>query len=129
MKSNHVFWASMLLAIIVFIPNLFCHSNAKLGIGPNLVLIYLVFWIILSIITPFLLILEKIGAIPGEHPFIFTLLSFLNFYFGLYGLHLFFSKELAKPSPLIIFLFTLNLGWGIAIFITLRSKKRNRLPS
>jgi hypothetical protein len=129
MKSNHIFWALTLLAIIVFLPSLFWHTNAKLGIGPNLVLIYLLIWIVLSITTPFLLMLERIGAVPGEHPFIFTLLSLLNFYFGLYGLYLIFSKELAKPTPLTICLFTLNLVWSVAIFITLRSKKGNRSPS
>ena len=128
MKSIHIFWALLLLAIIVFLPNLACHSNAKLGFGPNLVLIYLLFWIVLSVITPFLLMLKKIGAIPGEHPFIFTLLSLLNFYFGLYGLYLILSKELGKPAPLSICLFTLNLIWGVVIFITLRLKKGNRSP-
>ena len=129
MKSIHIFWSFLLLAIVVFLPNLSCHSNAKLGNGPNLVLIYLLFWIILSVITPFLLMLKKIEAIPGEYPFIFTLLSLLNFYFGLYGLYLILSKEFAKPTPLTICLFTLNLVWGVAIFITLQLKKANKSRS
>jgi hypothetical protein len=125
----HIFWASMLLAIIVFLPTLSCHTNAKLGTGPNLVLIYLLFWIVISIVAPLLLLLKKIGVITDGYQFIFTLLSLSSFYFGLYGFYLILSKELAKPSPLTICLFALNLVWSIAIYMTLRSKKGNESRS
>ena len=124
MKSNHIFWSLMLLVMIVFLPNLFCHNNTKLGSGPDLFALYLLLWIILSITTPFFLLLEGIGAVAGNLQFLSTFLMSLNFYFGLYGLHLFISKEFAKPSPLVICLFLLNLVWAILLLITLRSKKR-----
>ena|ERR1700722_8202733 len=124
MKTNHIFWSLMLLAIIVFLPNLFYHPNAKLGGGPDIFLMYLLLWIILSVATPFQLLLERIGVLQGNFKFLSTFLMLLNLYFGLYGLHLIISKEFAKPSTLAICLLLLNLVWGALLFIMLRSKKR-----
>jgi hypothetical protein len=124
MKTNHIFWSLMLLAIIVFLPNLFYHPHAKLGGGPDIFLMYVLLWIILSVATPFQLLLERIGVVQGKFQFLSTFLMLLNFYFGLYGLHLFISKEFPKPSTLAIFLLILNLVWCVLLFVRLRSKKR-----
>jgi hypothetical protein len=126
MKTNHIFWSLMLLAIIAFLPNLLYHPNTKLGAGPDLFALYLLIWIILSIATPFLLMLARFGLVPGNLRFLSTFLTLSSLYFGLYGLHLIISKEFVTNTPLAIGLFSLNLVWGILLFLTLQRKKTGR---
>ena len=124
MKSNHILWSLIVLAIIVFLPNLLYHPSSKLGGGPEIFALYLLLWIVLSITSPFLLLLEAIGVIPGNRRFLLTFLIFINLYFGVQGLYLVFRKEFAYPSLITASLFVLNLIWSLLLFITIRSKNR-----
>jgi hypothetical protein len=126
MKSNHILGSLMIIAIIAVLPILLYQSHAKFGGGLDLFILYFFFWIVLSITTPFWILVEKFGVVPDKLQFLSTSLTLLNLFFGLYGLHLIFFKQLARPSPFITCLLVLNLVWGILLLMTLRSKKRNR---
>ena len=124
MKSNNIFWTLLVLTIIAVLPILLYQSHAKFGGSLDLFMVYFLLWIVIIITTPFWILVERLGVAPDNLQFLSTSLTLLNLYFGLYGLHLIFFKQFAKPSPLIICLLVLNLVWSILLFMTLRSKKR-----
>jgi hypothetical protein len=117
MKLIHFFWSLLILAILIYIPSLFYRTSAKLHGGTDLYAFYLILWTITSILSPILLILNKLRIISRITPFIQSLLIVFNLYFGIHGMYLVLAGEIPTDASLIFLLFCLNIIWAILFIL------------
>jgi hypothetical protein len=117
MKLTHIFWALLILVLLVFIPGLFYRTNTKLGGGPDLLAFFLLLWVITSIISPLILILTKFRIIRSNISFLSTLLAVFNLYFGSYGIYLIMTGQISRPGNYTFLFLILNLVWAVLLIL------------
>src|ERR1700744_3209664 len=111
MKLTHIFWALLILVVIIFVPGLFYRTNTKLGGGPDLLAYFLLLWIITSVMSPLILLLKKFRVIRNDMAFLMTLLVIFNLYFGSYGTYMILTGQVQRPGHYTLLFFILNLVW------------------
>jgi cell shape-determining protein MreD len=117
MKLTHIFWSLLTLALIIFIPSLLYRPNSKLGGGPDLLLLFVLIWLITTGVSPIIIILKIARVVKRKIEFLRVLLMIFNFYFGCYGIYMILSGQIMRSGPFYLPLFILNLIWGGVLLI------------
>jgi hypothetical protein len=121
MRLTHIFLALLILAAMIVLPLVLFLDKGKLSGGPGILATFLVFWWLIDAITPVALTVAWIKKRPIRHQFSFTLLAFLNLYFGLMGVLYFVRQRNILEYKTSFLVFLLNLTWSAVIaYVQLR---------
>ena len=126
MKLKHIFWSLLLLTLVFILPNLFYRPNGKTQGGIDLYALFLLLWVIVSFVSPVVLILRRTAVISGDIRFLYTLLSVFSVYFGILGIYKIRTGQIIPVAPLSIPFFTLNLVWATLIIIDIYRIRNHR---
>jgi hypothetical protein len=126
MKLKHIFWSLLLLVLVFILPNLFYRTNGKAQGGIDLYALFLLLWVIVSFVSPVVLILRRTAVISGDIRFLYTLLSVFSAYCGILGIYKILTGRILSSAPLSIPFFTLNLLWAALLIIDIY-RIRNRI--
>ena len=123
MKLTHIFWSLFVVVAMILLPVGLFLNRGKLNGGPEIFGTFLIFWWLITILTPILLIVAYVKKRTIRNNFTFTLLATLNLYFGLMGFY-----HLPKAGPVREYLiyyaiFFLNLAMAAIIsYFQMRKK-------
>lgn len=117
MRLIHIFWSLVVVVGLITLPTLLFLHRGKLQGGPEIVGTFLIFWWILDIVTPLALCLAWLKKRPLRNSFTFTLLAFLNLYFGLMGIYHLMPPGSIHAYEFSFFVFLLNLSWAAVIIL------------
>jgi|SRR6185312_13338825 len=127
MRLTHIFFALLILAAMIVLPLALFLNKGKLNGGPAILATFLAFWWMIDVLTPSALIIAWLKRRSLRHQFAFTLLAFLNLYFGLMGIFYFIREGNMLGYKLSFFFFLLNLTWSAIIaYFQLRTGESNR---
>jgi hypothetical protein len=115
MKLMHIFWSLVIVVAMIFLPVGLFLNRGKLNGGPEILGAFLVFWWLTDAATPAILAIALAKKRSLRHRFAFTLLAFLNLYFGLMGVFYFVRQENISELKVSFFFFVLNLAWSLII--------------
>lgn len=115
MKLTHIFWSLFIVVAMILLPVGLFLNRGKLNGGPEILGAFLVFWWLTDAITPIALSIALARKRSLHHQFSFTLLAFLNLYFGLMGVFYFVRQENISENQISFSFFLLNLAWSIII--------------
>lgn len=115
MRLIHIFWALLVLAVMIVLPIVLFLNRGKLNGGPEILGTFFVFWWLIDGLTPIALIVAWLKKRPLRRRFLFTLLAVLNLYFGLMGIFYFLRAGNIPEYKLSFLVFLLNLTWSVII--------------
>jgi len=115
MRLTHIFFALLILVVLIITPIGLFLNKGKLNGGPGILATFLIFWWLIDAVTPAALIIASVKRQPLRDKFPFTLLAFLNLYFGLMGVFYFVRQPNMLKHKVSFLFFLLNLVWAAII--------------
>lgn len=124
MKLTHIFWSLFVIVAMILLPMVLFLNRGKLNGGPEIFGTFLIFWWLVTFLTPILLVAAYAKKRMLKNNFIFTLLAMLNLYFGLMGLYHLPNAGPIREYFIYYAVFILNLAMAAIIIVYFQLRKR-----
>jgi hypothetical protein len=124
-KITHIFWALLLVALLIFTPLLFLPSSDETRGGVTTLFSFIATWVVVSLVSPIMIAIALFRVTRPYRSFFYTLLFVLNLYFGSFTLFQLLNGGAHGSELTVTILGILNLFWS-AIFIFLMTARRFR---
>lgn len=123
MRLSHLFWALLILAILIFTPLLILPTNDETRGGVTTLFSFIVLWIAVSGVSPIMIALAAFKVTRAHRSFLYALTFILNLYFGTFTLFQMFNGG-ARGSELTVTIFgLLNLLWAVIVIYLMTARR------
>ena len=126
MKLTHIFWSLFIVTALIFLPVLLFLGKGKLNGGPEIFAIFLISRWAVCIISPISIILAFFKPVRVKQSFGYTLLFFLNLYFGLFGIYELYQGQVRQSFSAALLLLLLDLLWATLICVLITRSQINK---
>ena len=117
MKLMHIFWSLLILVLLIYFPWIFYRTNGKFHGGAELYALFILVWLIISIVSPITLTICVTRIFMRDIRFWLTLLMVFNLFYGAYVTFLIIYHQILKVFSFALTASLLNILWGILIVI------------